>query len=192
MNRADMDRELSQLAKERDRLKAQAAEMKAELTQRSRQQQVDKAAQEELARNVTQLQEENALLKEDITFLRNLMSAGGTPDGLSLTNLKIEPDAQPDEYRYRMLLLQGGQRKNDFSGKAQIVVKFIHNGVQMVKSMPEDADLRGAPGEFTFRFYQRIEGRFKLPAGAALGTVQVRIFEMPSGHVKLTRNINIS
>ena len=39
---------------------------------------------------MAQLQDENAVLKEDLGFLRNIMSSGTTPEGIGVSNLKVD------------------------------------------------------------------------------------------------------
>jgi hypothetical protein len=162
---------------------------KASLVERDRQLQIDKAAQTELARTVAQLQDENAGLKEDLGFLRNIMSSGATPEGIALSNLKIERDGKPNEFRYRMLLTQGGQRKQDFKGKVQIVARLDKDGVVTTATYP-DASGGDAAGAVEFRFYQKVEGRFAIPDGSTLKGAEVRVLALPGGQVKLSRTIN--
>src|SRR5206468_924935 len=109
-----------------------------------------------------QLQEENASLKEDLGFLRNIMSSGTTPEGLGVSNLKIERDGNANEYRYRMLLTQGGQRKQDFKGKVQVVAHVARDGTQTTLTFPDPA-AGDAAGAVEFRYYQKVEGRFAIP-----------------------------
>jgi hypothetical protein len=42
-----------------------------------------------------------------------------------------------------------------------------------------------------FRFYQKVEGQFRLPDDAVLKSVEVRILAMPGGQVKLSRTLNL-
>ena len=159
------------------------------LIERDRQLQIERASQTELARSVAQLQEENALLKEDLGFLRRLMSSGATPEGIGVTDLKIERGARPNEYRYRMVLTQGGQRKQDFRGRVQLVARVQEGpGVNSI-TFPDPASADG--GTFEFRFYHKVEGRFTIPPGAALRNVEVRVLAVPGGQVKLSRTINM-
>jgi hypothetical protein len=162
---------------------------KATLVERDRQLQIEKASQSELARTVAQLQDENSGLKEDLGFLRNIMSSGTTPEGLALSNLKIERDGKANQFRYRMLLTQGGQRKQDFKGKVQIVARLDKDGAVSTATFP---DLAGgdAAGAVEFRFYQKIEGRFEIPDGSVLKSAEVRVLALPGGQVKLSRTIN--
>ena len=162
---------------------------KTTLADRDRQLQIEKAAQGELARTVAQLQEENAALKEDLGFLRNIMSSGTTPEGLGISNLKIERDGKPNEFRYRMLLTQGGQRKQDFKGKVQIVARVVKGDAASTLTFP-DPSAGDAAGVFEFRFYQKLEGRFAIPEGATLKGVDVRVLAFPGGQVKMSRTVN--
>jgi hypothetical protein len=138
---------------------------------------------------VAQLQDENAALKEDLGFLRNIMSSGATPEGLGVSNLKIERDGKATEFRYRMLLTQGGQRKQDFKGKVQIVARVAKDGATSTMTIP-DAPAADPAGAFEFRFYQKVEGRFAIPDGSTLKGVDVRVLALPGGQVKLSRTIN--
>jgi regulator of replication initiation timing len=189
-NREETRQQIAQLTEDNARLKREADAARNVLAERERQGAIDKAAQTELAKNVTQLQEENAALKEDLGFLRNIMSSGATPEGLAIANLKVEPDGQPGEYRYRMLLTQGGQRKQDFKGRVQFIARFAHQGSVLSLAFP-DSTAGEAAGGVEFRFYQKVDGRFRIPEGAVLKGYEVRVIALPGGQVKLSRNVNI-
>ena len=45
-------------------------------------------------------------------------------------------------------------------------------------------------GSFEFRFYHKVEGRFRIPDGSMLKGVDVRVVAVPGGQVKLSRTIN--
>jgi hypothetical protein len=181
---------LASLTEENRVLKRDLEAAKTAVTERDRQLQIDQASQSELARNVSQLQEENAALKEDLGFLRNVMSSGATPEGIGVSNLKVEPEGRPGQYRYRMLLTQGGQRKQDFKGRVQVVAKALQGTNVNSFTFPNAAE-----GEnelvVDFRFYQKVEGQFRLPDDALLKSVEVRILAMPGGQVKLSRTLNL-
>jgi hypothetical protein len=138
---------------------------------------------------VAQLQEENASLKEDLGFLRRLMSSGATPEGIGLSELKVEREGTSNDYRYRMLLTQGGQRKQDFQGRVQVVARVGQGSATNTLTFPDPA-LPETTGSFEFRFYHKVEGRFRVPEGAAVKAVEVRVLAVPGGQVKLSRTIN--
>ena len=181
-------RQMATLTEDNRTLKKDLETAKSSLTERERQLQIEHASQTELARTVAQLQEENSALKEDLGFLRNIMSSGATPEGIGVSNLKIEADARPQEYRYRMLLTQGGQRKQDFKGRLQMVARIEQKtgpaGQTTMNALDPEANLE-------FRFYQKVEGRFRVPDGVVVKSVEVRVMQYPGGQVKLSRIVNL-
>jgi hypothetical protein len=182
--------QLAALGEENRALKRALEGSRSGLNDRDRQLQIEKASQSELARTVAQLQDENAALKEDLGFLRNIMSSGTTPEGIGLSNLKVEPDGKPQEFRYRMLLTQGGQRRQDFKGKVQVVARVEQKNELTPLTFPDPAAGEAA-GAVEFRFYQKVEGRFRIPEGSVLRSVDVRVLQSPGGQVKLSRTVNL-
>jgi regulator of replication initiation timing len=186
----EVKQRLATLTEENATLKREVETARATLVDRDRQLQIEKAAQGELTRTVGQLQDENATLKEDLGFLRKLMSSGTTPEGIGLSELRVERDgASKNAYRYRLLLTQGGQRKQDFKGRLQVVAHVLRGSEQSALTFP-DANAAPAAGALDFRFYQKVEGRFALPEGAVLRSVEVRVLALPGGQVKLSRAVN--
>ena len=181
--------QLQSLEEENLRMKHELETARGGFIERDRQLQIERASQTELARTVAQLQEENAALKEDLGFLRRLMSSGATPEGIGLSDLKVERDGRQNEYRYRMVLTQGGQRKQDFKGRVQVVARVQEGPAMNTLNFPETAT--GEGGSFEFRFYHKVEGRFAIPPGATLKSVEIRILAVPGGQVKLSRTINM-
>ncbi len=192
-NREETKAQITALTSENAKLKQSVETTKSLLNERESQLKLESAIQTELSKNLTQLQEESAGLKEDLGFLRNVMSAGSVPEGLAIQNFKVEPDALPNEFRYRMLLTQGGQRRQDFRGKVQAIARVQPSGggAQLVLSFPEDAQLRAPGGEVEFRIYQKIDGRFRIPAGSQLKSVQVRVLSVPGYEVRSQRSLNL-
>jgi len=192
-SREEAKSQIAALTTESTKLKQSYDSTKSSLNEKESQLKVALAAQAELTKNLSQLSEENASLKEDIGFLRNVMSSGSVPEGLAIQNFKVEPDALPNEFRYRLLLTQGGQRAKDFKGKVQVIVRVQPSGAgpQTVLSFPNDAQLRAAGGEIEFRFYQKIDGRFRIPDGSTLKNVQVRVLSIPGYEVRSQRSLNL-
>jgi len=186
----EVQKRITTLTEENGTLHRQLDEARASLVERDRQLQIEKAAQGELARTVAQLQEENSGLKDDLGFLRKLMSSGAAPEGVAISDVRIEPAGAANSYHYRVLLTQGGQRKQDFKGRLQIVAHVAQGAEQRALTFP-DASAGAAPAPaLDFRFYQKVEGRFSLPEGAALRSVEIRVLALPGGQVKLSRTVN--
>jgi len=177
-NREEAKAEIAKLTADNEQLKREFSLTKTLLNERESQLKVEKASQAEFTKNLGQLQEENAGLKEDLGFLRNIMSSGSMPDAL------------PNEYRYRLLLTLGGQRKQDFKGKVQAIVRVQTGTQQSTLSFPSDAELRVAGGELEFRYYQKVDGRFRIPEGSQLKNVQLRVLGLPGYDVRSQRAVN--
>ena len=178
------------LGEENARLKVQLDALRTQVIERDRQLQVERASQGELARTVASLQDENAGLKEDLGFLRKLMSAGAAGEGVSVSDLKLERDGAPNRYRYRMLVTQGGQRKQDFRGAVQVLARVADGPNVKTYTYPE-AGAGDAGAALEFRFYQKVEGRFTIPDGGVLKGAEIRILAVPGGQVKLSRTVNV-
>ena len=172
-------------------LKAENGQLRSTVEGLQRQSQIDKASQAELAKSVTQLQEENARLKEEVGFFRSIMSSGKLADGLSVQNFRVEADALPNEYRYHMLLVQGGSREEEFVGKAQLVLNLVKNGAASVLTLPDD-DKSSPSLNVNVKYYQRLDGRFKLSPGTVIKSANLRVIEKSSGQVKLSRTLAVS
>ena len=190
-SREEATAQIAKLTGENDRLSREYELTKTLLNEHESQLKIEKSAQAELAKNLGQIQDENSGLKEDLAFLRNIMSSGNVPEGLSIANLTIEADALPNEFRYRMLLTQGGQRKQDFKGKVQVVARVQQGTQQTALSFPSDAEVRSQGGEIEFRYYQKVDGRFRIPEGAQLKSIQVRVLGLPGYEVRSQKSINL-
>jgi regulator of replication initiation timing len=186
----EIRQQIASLIDENRLVKHDLAAARGSLSERDRQLQIERAAQGELARSVAQLQEENSSLKEDLGFLRRLMSSGAMPEGIGISELKVERDGSAHQYRYRMLLTQGGQRKQDFKGKVQIVARVAQGPALTTLTFPDPA-AGETFGSFDFRFYHKVEGRFAVPEGADLKSVDIRVLALPGGQVKLSRTLNM-
>jgi regulator of replication initiation timing len=183
---------LDSLTTENATLRDDVARLRASLGERDRQLQIERAAQGELARSVQQLQDENAGLREDLAFLRKVMSSATAPAGITMSEMKVEPEAgRPNQYRYRLMLTQGGQRKDDFRGKVQVLAHVAGPKGASVLAFPETPATDPA-GAVDFKFYQRVEGRFSIPEDTTLKSVEFRILALPGGQVKLSRTLNMS
>jgi hypothetical protein len=183
--------QMQALSEENARMKQELDALRTQVIERDRQLQVERASQGELGRTVAGLQEENASLKEDLGFLRKVMSSGGaTVEGLSLADLKLEREGSPNQYRYRMVLTQGGQRKQDFRGRVQVLARVAQGPNINTYTFPE-ASAGEAAGAVDFRFYQKVEGRFTVPDGGQLKSAEIRILAVPGGQVKLSRTVNV-
>lgn len=184
-------RQLNEATATVQRLSDENAQLKSSMEAFQRQGQIDKAAQVELSKSIQQLQEENAHLQEEVIFFRSIMSPGKVREGLSVQNFRITPDAVPNEYRFQVLLVQGGRREKDFIGKAQLLINLQKSGTTSVLTLPEDE--KSAPlFNINLKYYQRLEGSFKVEPGMVVTSAQLRVTDKSTGQVRLTRSLSLS
>lgn len=189
--KSEIDREMKQLNETISRQQAELAGLRARVAAAERQSQIDFAGQADLAKQVKSLAGENATLKEDLAFFQSLAPVGGRDQAVSIGRFKLEPEAVPGEFRFRVLVVQGGQQPREFQGYLQLVVGVQEGDSKRVLTLPAEAEARNKEFQLSFKSFQRLEGVFKLAPGAVVKTVQVRVYENGTRTPKLTQSINI-
>jgi hypothetical protein len=173
-------------------LESENVGLRSVVAQSDRKLQIEQATQSDLTKSMRVLQDENAHLIEDIAFFRNLMSADKNDSALSIYRVKVENSVLPGEYRYRLLLLQGGQREKEFQGKVQLLVNLQQDGKKTVITLPAAEGKDAKTFNLNFKFYQRVEGTFQVAPKSQVKNIQVRVFENNSPQPKLMQTVNIS
>lgn len=168
---AEVDKLRSQLREvtaERDRFSALATAHEAQLR-------VERAAQQQLVQQVTTLEGESNRLKEDLAFFESLLPAGTGTKGVVIRSFRVQPEGEPNQMRYRLLVQQAGKPERDFVGSVQLQVSFMQGPRPFVLTVPEPNASGDRLLNLSFRHYQRIEGTFVLPPGAVARSVLVKI-----------------
>jgi hypothetical protein len=152
--------------------------------------QIEKTAQEQLVKQLKTVEAENARLREDLAFFENL-AAGRAEDKLAVSRFKVESDAVPGEYRYRVLVTQGGKDR-EFLGRLQLVVSVRQAGRDVTLVIPDEKAQESAAYRVQFRRFFSTEGTFKVDPAATVRSVQVRVFEQGIGQPRATQSFNLS
>ena len=102
-------------------------------------------------------------LEEQIRFYRNLMA--GTDEGeLQIADLELLQRLDGRGVRFRLLLVQASDRRNEITGFVDVRIIGLRGGKQEVLSgavMGHDLD---SPMPIRFRYFQRLAGEIRLPA----------------------------
>ena len=183
---------LAKLNEEMLKREATIAEMRSKVAAVERQLQIDRATYGDLAKQVKTLSEENSALKEDLAFFQSLMASGAKELGLSINRFRVQPDALPGEYRYRMLLVQSGQRIKEFQGTLQFLVYLEQGDRKFVLSLPPEDQKNAREYQINFKFFQRVDGTFKVAPGTTVKSLQVRVFENGVNAPKLSQTASVS
>jgi hypothetical protein len=189
---SEAQRKIAQMGVEIQSRDSSIAELRTKVASVERQLQIDRATYGDLGRQVKLLSEENAALKEDLALFQSLMAAGEKEIGLSINRFRVQPDSLPGEYRYRFLLVQSGQRVKEFQGTLQFVVSLEQGDRKFVVTLPLEEQKNAKEYQVSFKFFQRVEGTFKVAPGTVVKSLQVRVFEIGSITPKLSQSVSVS
>lgn len=181
----------NQLAAEVQQLRAENKTLKEKAVYAERQQQVEHAAQSNLAREMAALQDESLRLKEDLAFYKGIMVEGTGTGVLKVNSFKLAKGATEGEYLYTIILVQSGKHDKTIQGSLQLVLNGLQAGkpTEVVVSQAQPP-LKGV--KVNFRYYQRIEGKFTIPAQVTGQSLQARFFEPGMAQPKLTQTVNLT
>lgn len=171
---------------------AQLAELRSQVAAAERQMQIERATYGDLARQVKALSEENAALREDLAFFQSLMAAGAKEGSVAINRFRVQAETLPGEYRYRLLLVQSGQRVKEFQGTLQFVLNVEQGDQKYILTLPREGERNARDYQISFKFFQRVEGTFKVAPEAVVRSLQVRVFENGSVTPKLSQTVTIS
>jgi septal ring factor EnvC (AmiA/AmiB activator) len=172
------------------RLEDEAARMRSVIASSESRLQIEKTAQEQLTKQLKAVETENARLREDLSFFENL-AAGRAEDKLAVPRFKVESDAVPGEYRYRVLVTQGGKER-EFLGRLQLVVSMRQGGRDVTVMIPDENAQDSAAYRVQFRRFFSTEGTFKVDPAATVKSVQVRVFEHGVGQPRATQSFSLT
>ena len=186
------DLQLGQLKTRVASLEQENLELKAHKLRTSQQIEIEQTTQKDLAKSLQALQEESATLREDNAFFRNLLSPDQGLGLVSIYHFKVERNpVLAGEYRYRLLLLKTGKREQEFVGGVQFLVTGEQAAKKVAYTYPEIAAGKPQTIKVNFKYYQRLEGAFQLPAGLTPKSIQIRVFETGGTQPKWTKIFNL-
>ena len=190
--KSEIEGEMKRLNELAAKQEADLAEARKTLAISESQRKIESATYGDLAKQVKALSVENAALKDDLAFFQSLLPVLGKDDAVAINRFKLEPDAMPGEYRYRMLLIQGGQRPGDFQGYIQLVITAQQGAQKVVLTLPPENDAKAQQFQLNFKSFQRVEGTFRVAPGTVVKNIQVRVYQNGARTPKLSQSVNIS
>jgi hypothetical protein len=142
--------------------------------------QIERTAQQQLTLQVKRLEQENARLKEDLGAFEGLAQGDGPArQGLAIQRLRVEASGGGDgHYRYRMLVVvQGAKQDREFTGSLQLVATVQQEGKLVMITFPRPDAPDTSDFAFNFKHFRRLEGVFRVPAGAVVKAVEARVLQ---------------
>ncbi len=158
-----------QPANARDRLHQQAQRIDAleqEAATLKRSDQISRQANTDLQGTLAERDEEIASLRADIAFYERFVGATAQRHGLSVHELKIEPQRDPQLWHFVATLTQNLNRGAVNRGRLLLSVEASNGGRMQKLGWAELRQQQNAPGiEYSFKYFQQVEGDLVLPAG---------------------------
>lgn len=125
---------------------------------------IDRLAAEAVRKELLAYRQEVAELQRDVDFFRGLMAPDEMERGLRLHSFNIDYDAATERYSYKAIITNAGAPGTVTRG--QLKLTLVAAGEQGNKEIPfgELPGFQGSsPVKLRFRFFQNIQGSFKLP-----------------------------
>ena len=193
-NRKEIEARIAALETESAALRVENAQLRAKNMRQDSELAMTTGAQASLSKQALELQTENSQIKEELVFLQNLVADANKQVGLSIQRLSVERE-RDDSWRYRVLLVRGGNPKDDFVGSVTLQLTLqgaAENGSparSTVVNLPEEQPGSAAALKLNFKYYQRVEGTVEVPPGSSVHAVTARAFESGQSNPRATRNL---
>ncbi|MEP7181501.1 MAG: DUF6776 family protein [Betaproteobacteria bacterium] len=193
-NRRDLETRLATLETEAAGLRTEAAQLRGKSSQLESELAMTSGTQATLSKQALELQNENSQVKEELVFLQKLVADSNKQGGLSIQRLAAERE-RDDTWHYSVLVVRGGSPKAEFEGQLALQVAvapapgegaaFRPTTIALPDEQPETA----AALKLKFKYYQRVEGSFRVPPGAVVRSLTARAYETGQSAPRATRNL---
>ena len=137
--------------------------------------QISRAANLEVQQTLAERDEEIAALRADVEFYERLVGATGQRRGLSVHAAEFRPEAG-GSWRYAITLTQNLNRAAISRGRMRFAVEGVADGALATidwAALRQADDSAGQ--EYSFRYFQRLDGSIVLPAGFTPQRVRVTL-----------------
>ena len=196
-NRKEIETRIGTLETDIAKQRAEATGLRAETSSLESELAMSKGNQQAMQKQALELAGENAQLKEELIFLQKLVSDSSKQAGLSFQRLSVEPD-DGDLWRFSLLIVRGGNPKDEFTGNVvlQLALAPAHGAPaaaapSSLLTLPDDQPEGRSPFMLKFKYYQRVEGRFRVPPGSRVTGVTARAFENGQATPRITRTLQL-
>ncbi len=140
---------------------------------------IDKEAAGRLQVNVAAAQDELLKLREELAFYRGIISPQDSVAGLRIQNMRIQASPVENQFRYRLVLIQAVDHDRNVSGKVTMTLRGELRGEDVSLPVADLVTSNADKFEFSFKYFQNLEGDFQLPDG--FKPSQLDVVVIPSG-----------
>lgn len=179
----EVSRELAQARRALAAAEAEKADLQRRVAQHERGEQVARGANQELQQALAARQEEIASLRSDLGFYQRLMEGGAQQPGISVHSLVLRATDDARTFQYALTLSQNLKRNRQASGKVEVLVGGSRGAENASLGL---AELGGGAAalDFSFKYFQQLNGLVMLPEGFRPATVRLRVQPESGGSVE--------
>ena len=183
--------ESNQLSNFNNRLKGENDKLRAQVAEFQLQMQMDSTTRNNITERINVLENKNDQLKEELVFLENIVSGKGMATGnIFIYHFKVEKSQVPGKYSYNLVLLQGGEKINDFQGALAFTAHLWQDGKKV--NMPINTENSTKRFNLKFKIYHRAEGSFEVPPDTVVEALEVKVYENGKKKAKSMRLVSLS
>jgi hypothetical protein len=153
---------------------------------------MERAAQQDLTRQVRGLGADNARLREELAVFESTLSVDpAKAPPLSIKRFRVEPELRPGEYRYHLLLMALGARRDDYRGRFELTVSLTKDGRDAMITLPRANTSEAQEFSLSFKHFQRVQGTFRVDPAARVNSVQLRVYENGVSQERATQTAQV-
>ena len=183
--------ESNQLSNINNRLKGENDKLRAQVAEFQLQMQMDSTTRNNITERINVLEDKNDQLKEELVFWENIVSGKGRATGnIFIYHFKVEKSQVPGKYSYNLVLLQGGEKINDFQGELAFTAHLWQDGKKV--KMPITTENSTKRFNLKFKIYHRVEGSFEVLPETVVEALEVKVYENGKKKAKSMRLVNLS
>ena len=183
--------ESNQLSNSNNRLKGENDKLRAQVAEFQLQMQMDSTTRNNITERINVLEDKNDQLKEELVFLENLVSGKGKAAGnIFIYHFKVEKSQVLGKYSYNLVLLQGGEKINDFQGTLAFTAHLWQDGKKV--KMPIITEDSTKKFNLKFKIYHRAEGSFEVLPDTVVEALEVKVYENGKKKAKSMRLVSLS
>lgn len=112
-----------------------------------------------------QTEKHKASLKKELSMYQKVMAPELNQDGFGINSVKVENTSVDNMYRLSLILVQQNKSKGYVKGSAHLLVKGSLNGKMKEISLVPLMDEKQERFNFSFRYFELLDGEFRLPEG---------------------------
>ncbi len=157
---------------------------------------IDRLAAEEVRKELLGYRNKLAELQSSVDFYRGLMAPDELEKGLGLHGFHISYNKRTNSYAYKALVTQAGGNNRLLKGALSIRLMVESSDSTAKESIKEYAlsdlpDFTGElPAKLRFRFFQTIEGSFKLPDNLTPVSMVIELESTGKAAQKINKTFN--